>query len=66
MNENLKEYYSLTNPQKLIWYTEKTYPDTSISNNAATIRFNTSIDFALFEMAVNIFLKKNPSIRKLG
>ncbi len=31
-------YYPLTSPQKSIWYTERMYSGTSISNVAGTLR----------------------------
>jgi amino acid adenylation domain-containing protein/thioester reductase-like protein len=59
----LDKYYPLTYPQKLIWYSEKLYPGTSLGNNAGTARVKGGLDFTLLEKAVNIFIQKNDSIR---
>lgn len=58
-----KIIYPLSNPQKLIWSTEKMYPNTSISNNAGTLRLNGILDFKVMEQAINAFIRKNDSIR---
>ncbi|MGE5329382.1 MAG: amino acid adenylation domain-containing protein [Deltaproteobacteria bacterium] len=57
------QYYPLTHPQKAIWNIEKVFPDTSIGNVAATIRFKENIDFELFEKAVNIYIEQNDAMR---
>lgn len=56
-------YYSLTHPQKSIWYTEKMFQQTSISNICATIRFKGEINYAFLEKALNIFNEKNDAVR---
>ncbi len=57
------EYYPLTHPQKGIWYTEKLYPDTSIGIIAGTLRIEENVDFIILEKAINLFIKKNDSMR---
>lgn len=57
------KYYSLTHPQKAIWYTEKLYPNTGIGNIAATIRLKGEINYLLLEKAVNLFIEKNDALR---
>ena len=58
-----KIYYPLTSPQLSIWYTEKMYPGTSISNIAGTLRIKEAINFSLMEHAINLFIKNNDGIR---
>ncbi|MDP4182369.1 MAG: condensation domain-containing protein, partial [Bacillota bacterium] len=58
-----KKIYPLSNPQKMIWSTEKMYPGTSISNNAGTLSINGILNFEVMEKAINTFLQKNDSIR---
>ena len=62
MSSDVK-YYSLTHPQKGIWYTEKLYPGTSIGIVAATIKIKHEIDLEIFEKALNLFLLNNDSMR---
>lgn len=57
------EYYPLTHPQMSIWYTEKMFPNTSISNVAGTARIKGIVDFDLLEKAINLFIEKNDSFR---
>lgn len=56
-------YYPLTHPQKAIWYTEKFYPGTGISNIIATMRLRQDINFAVLEQAVNCLIKYNDGLR---
>ena len=56
-------YYPLTSPQLSIWYTEKMFPGTSISNVAGTLRIKANINFDLLEQAINLFVKNNEGIR---
>ena len=58
-----KEFYPLTSPQLSIWYTEKMYPGTSISNVAGTLRIKENIDFDLLERAINLFIESNDGVR---
>lgn len=61
--DNPAEFYSLTHPQKGIWYTEKLYPGTSIGNIAGTVKIKGEIDYSLLEKAVNLVIEKNDSLR---
>ncbi|MEN6315364.1 MAG: condensation domain-containing protein, partial [Clostridiaceae bacterium] len=61
--ENDIKYYPLTHPQKAVWFNEKLHPDTSISNIAATLKINSSVDFMLLEKAINIIIEKNDALR---
>lgn len=54
----MNRYYSLTSAQKGIWNIEKVWPNTSINNIAATLKFNGIINFKLLESAINILVKK--------
>ncbi|MGI6085315.1 MAG: amino acid adenylation domain-containing protein [Acetivibrionales bacterium] len=56
-------YYPLTSPQLSIWYTEKMYPNTSISNVAGTLRIKDTVDIGCLEKAINLFIKNNDGIR---
>lgn len=55
--------YGLTNPQKLIWYTQEFYRGTSIENIVGTVIIPEKVDFAVLEKAINIFVEKNDSFR---
>lgn len=57
------QYYPLTHPQKVVWYTEKVYPGTSIGNVAGTLRIKGKIDYSILERAINIFIEKNEGMR---
>ncbi len=59
---NIK-HYPLTSPQLSIWYTEKMYPGTSISNVAGSLRIKDKLDFDLLGKAINLFIKNNEGIR---
>jgi amino acid adenylation domain-containing protein/thioester reductase-like protein/non-ribosomal peptide synthase protein (TIGR01720 family) len=47
----------------MIWLTEESIPNTSISNNAGTVRFVHKFDRKIFEKALNRFIEKTESIR---
>ena len=55
--------YGLTNPQKLIWYTQEFYKGTSIENIVGTVIIPQMVDFSMLERAINIFVEKNDSFR---
>ena len=55
--------FPLTSPQLSIWYTEKTYPGTSISNVAGTLMIKGPVDFELLNQSINLFIEKNEGIR---
>lgn len=61
--EKSAEYYPLTHPQKSVWFTEKLHPGTSIGNVAGTLRIKEEVDPFILEKAINIFIKKNDSMR---
>ena len=56
-------YYPLTSPQLSIWYTERMYPNTSISNVAGTLRIKEAIDLSILEKAINCYIKNNDGMR---
>lgn len=58
-----KVFHQLTEPQKSIWYMEKTYPGTSMNIIAGTLRLKTRVDFQVLEEAINIFIKENDALR---
>lgn len=56
-------YYPLSSPQLSIWYTERMYPGTSISNVAGTIRIKGEIDYDILGKAVQLLIKYNDGMR---
>jgi len=58
-NNNL---YSLTHPQKRVWYTEKIHPNTPVHNIGGTARFKGLIDFEILQKALNHFVKTNEGL----
>jgi len=56
-------YYPLTSPQLSIWYTERMYPGTSISNIAGSLRIKGKVDLEILDKAINLFIKNNDGIR---
>ena len=58
-----KILYSLTNPQKSIWFTEEFYKGTPIENITGSVIIPDKVDFLLLEQAINIFVEKNDSFR---
>ncbi len=60
-----KKLYSLTNPQKSIYYTEEYYKGTNINNIAGTMTINGPVDFEKFTLAIKQFIKQNDSCRTM-
>ena len=58
-----KIFFELTNPQKSIWYTEKFFENTSINNICGVVKINETVDFAILEKALNIFVQNSDSFR---
>jgi len=59
-----RDFYPLTSPQMSIWYTEKMYAGTSISNISGTIRIKEdNINYGFLEKALKLYIKNNESIR---
>lgn len=58
-----KDSFELTTPQKSIWMTEKFYQTDNISNVGGSLIFNEKVDFALLQEAIQLFIKKNDSMR---
>lgn len=56
-------FFPLTSPQLSIWYTERMYSGTSVSNVAGTLRIKDNVDFELLEKAIQLFIKNNEGIR---
>jgi hypothetical protein len=55
--------YPLSESQKSIWYLEKAHPGTSINIVAANLRIQGEVDYRALEKSLNIFVKKNDSMR---
>src|SRR5690349_16543391 len=63
MNEIRRYSYTITHPQKGIWYTEKIYPGTSLYNIGGSIRIRGRIDLRILEEAIHIFIERNEGLR---
>jgi hypothetical protein len=55
--------YPLSHPQKAVWFTEKTYPGTSIRNISATLRIKGKVNYDILEKAMNLLIEKNDATR---
>ena len=56
--------HPLTHAQKRIWYTEKFYPGTSISNLGGTFNLkDAQLNYGLLKQAIHDFVRLNDSIR---
>lgn len=55
--------YKLTYPQRSILLTEQFHQNTCVSNIAGTLSINEKIDVDILEQAINLFIKKNDSLR---
>ena len=62
MDEQIK-LYPLSSPQRGIWYLEKMYPNTSIGNISATLKFEDNINYEIANTAFNHILRLNDAIR---
>ncbi len=58
-----KNLYGLTNPQKLIWFTEEFNKGTPIENITGTVIISEAVNFDLLEKAINIFVEHNDNFR---
>jgi len=58
-----RKYYPLSHPQKMIYYTEKRYQDTSCENLIYVVKYPEVINPILLEKAINIVLQKNEGLR---
>ena len=59
----MNKLYHLTYVQRMIWLTEESIPNTSISNNAGTVRFVHKFNLEVFKQVLNQFIEKTESIR---
>ncbi|HLP62245.1 MAG TPA: amino acid adenylation domain-containing protein, partial [Candidatus Deferrimicrobium sp.] len=62
-NESGVLYYPLSHPQKMIYYSEKKYPNTGNANAVYLVRYSKILDQELLQKAVNIVLFKNQNLR---
>jgi hypothetical protein len=60
---NSGRVYQLSESQKSIWYLEKAYPGTSLNIVAGTLRLTGEVCYHALEKALNMFVKKNDSMR---
>lgn len=58
-----KKMYTLSYPQKTIWYMEKLYKGSGMTNICGTVRFKIGVDFELLRKAINIFVSANDAMR---
>ena len=58
-----KKLYSLTNPQKSIWYIEKYFQGTNINNICGTMTVKIPVDFEKFILAIKQFVRQNDGCR---
>jgi acyl carrier protein len=56
-------YYSLTFSQRMIYYTDRTYPETGCQNIAFTVKYPGILDRDLLREAINLSLAKNEGLR---
>lgn len=56
-------YYSLTHPQKRVWYIEKIYPNTSCNNVGGLLKIKGDVNFKILEEAIHLFIQKNEGLR---
>ncbi|MDI6606778.1 MAG: condensation domain-containing protein, partial [Candidatus Omnitrophota bacterium] len=59
----MNRLYPLTHPQKRIWYVEKTFPGTSVSNISGTVRIKENVNFKALEKAINHVVRINEAMR---
>ncbi len=57
------QYYSLTHPQKRIWYMEKEFAGMSYENMNFILVFKEEMNEALLDQAINLVIQKNDSLR---
>lgn len=55
--------YSLTHPQKRIWYIENIYPSTAVNNIGGYVIIKGSVEFDLLEESFKIFIEENSGVR---
>lgn len=58
-----KQFYSLTDPQKSIWYTEKYFQGTNMNNICGTMTIKVPVDFEKLIVAIKQFVKQNDGCR---
>jgi hypothetical protein len=58
-----KDYYPLSHPQKMIYYTQKTYWGTACENLAYLVKYPVELDRRLLEKAINEILFRHEGLR---
>lgn len=58
-----RNYYSLTNPQLGIWYTEQFYADCGLNNIAGTLYYDEELDFDKLNQAFSEFVRMHEGTR---
>lgn len=61
--EKIAAYYSLTEPQKRVWYKEKIYNDPSMWNIGGALKVEGKLDFEILEYIINKLIENNDTLR---
>lgn len=59
----MNKLFTLTHPQKRIWYIEKIYQGSSMYNIGGTVKIQGMADLSALEKAINLFIQSNDAIR---
>lgn len=62
-NVYMKNSYSLTHPQKRIWYLEQIYPQTSMHNLGGAVNVKGKLEVQALKKAINTFIENHDGIR---
>ncbi|MFF2888656.1 amino acid adenylation domain-containing protein [Paenibacillus sp. NPDC057967] len=63
VSRNVYDALPLSHPQKRIWYLEKIFPDTSLSNIGGPVRIKGQVNFQWLEKAIGHFVASHDGIR---
>lgn len=60
---DVRRYFPLTHAQKRIWYTEKMYPGTSVSNIASTNLYKSNLDIDILIKSIHFVVQSHDALR---
>ncbi|MFN1222344.1 condensation domain-containing protein, partial [Enterococcus faecium] len=63
MSGNTIQFYSLTQPQQRIWYTELLYPHRNTSTIIGTVKIKGHVQVDALKQAINEVIARNDSFR---
>ena len=63
LNQSHNHLFTLTHPQKRIWYVEQMYPGTPLHNLAGTATYPCALDFTKLQEAFNEFVRLHDATR---